>query len=132
MKCYWLLPSYVKDISFAEVRNINFKSAKKLKHDLDQKVENLASSCPSTPLQFTAKADSTTSSPDTSELNDLYARLNLCKNKPVVLSIIHPYSQTFVPESCHIQAIPDLFDTKYLDMEYHELLKACSICLLRN
>ena len=41
MKSYWLLPSFIKDISFAEVRNINFKSAKKLKNDLDQTVDNL-------------------------------------------------------------------------------------------
>ena len=31
MKCPWILPSYTKDASFAEVKDINFKSAKKLK-----------------------------------------------------------------------------------------------------
>ena len=29
MKCAWILPSYMKDVSLAEVRDINFKSAKK-------------------------------------------------------------------------------------------------------
>ena len=126
MKSSWLLPSFVKDISFAEVRNINFKSAKKLKNDLDQTVDNLDATHAFEPLQFTPKAESNTLAPDASELNDLFARLSLCKNKPVVLSIIHPYSKMFVPRSSNIQVIPDLFDKKYLDMEYHELLKACS------
>ena len=29
MKCTWILPSYMKDVSLAEVRDINFKSAKR-------------------------------------------------------------------------------------------------------
>lgn len=123
MKSYWLLPSFVKEISFAEVRNINFTYAKNLKEDLNQKLE-LASTCSTKPVQLNATADSArpVPTPDSSELNDFFARLSLCKNKPVVLSVIHPYSETFSPKSSHIQAIPDLFDKKYLNMEYHELL----------
>ena len=129
MKCAWILPSYAKDASFAEVKDINFKSAKKLKQELDRTLENLNPSCASEPLQFTVKTDKktpTTPSPDSSELNEFFAGLDLCKNKPVVLSIIYPYSQSFVPKSSHIRPITDLFDKAYLDMEYHELLEACS------
>ena len=42
MKCAWILPSYVKDVSFAEVRDINFKSAKeKIKQELDYTAQSL-------------------------------------------------------------------------------------------
>ena len=82
VKCAWKLRNYAKDASFAELKDINFKSAKNLKQELDRTLENLNQSCPSEPLQFTVKADkntSRTSSPDSRELNEFFARLNLCK-----------------------------------------------------
>ena len=35
VKCMWLLPTYVNEVSYARARDINFKSAKKLKAGLD-------------------------------------------------------------------------------------------------
>ena len=52
------------------------------------------------------------------------AELNSRKTKPVSVSLIHPYSDTFVSKSRSIASIPDLFDKEYL--EYHDLLEACS------
>ena len=40
------------------------------------------------------------------------------------LSLIYPYSDTFVSKSRNIASIPDLFEKEYL--EYHDLLEACS------
>ena len=60
MKCAWILPRYTKDASFAEVKDINFKSAKNLKQELDPTLENPNLSCASEPLQFTVKADKKT------------------------------------------------------------------------
>ena len=74
--------------------------------------------------------DSNNPSPDTSELNEFFAGLDLCKNKPAVLSIIYSYSQSFVPKSSHIRPITDLYDKAYLDMEYRKLLEACSNIIL--
>lgn len=41
VKCTWLLPSYVKEVPYAKMRFINLTSARKLKEDLDEKIENL-------------------------------------------------------------------------------------------
>ena len=41
MKCQWILPPFVKDVEYARVRDVNFKSAKKLKSELDKSIENL-------------------------------------------------------------------------------------------
>ena len=50
VKCTWLLPTYVKEISYACVEDINFKSARKLKNDLDASIENIGEGlCSSTP-----------------------------------------------------------------------------------
>ncbi|CAH3126573.1 unnamed protein product, partial [Pocillopora meandrina] len=42
MKCSWLLPTYVKQVEYEKVREINFTSARKMKNDLDAKIENLS------------------------------------------------------------------------------------------
>ena len=41
VKCSWLLPTYVNEVLYARVKDINFSSAKKLKENLDQKIDNL-------------------------------------------------------------------------------------------
>ena len=41
MKCSWILPSFANEVEYARVRDINFKSAKKMKADLDATIENL-------------------------------------------------------------------------------------------
>ena len=40
-QCEWILPTYSKDIPFAEVQDIDFRSATKLKQKLDETVEKL-------------------------------------------------------------------------------------------
>ena len=41
VKCTWLLPSFVKEVPYAKMRFINLTSARKLKANLDEKIENL-------------------------------------------------------------------------------------------
>ena len=41
VKCTWLLPSFVKEVPYAKMRFINLTSARKLKADLDEKIENV-------------------------------------------------------------------------------------------
>ena len=40
VKCTWLLPTYVNEVPYARARDINFKSAKKLKAELDLKIDD--------------------------------------------------------------------------------------------
>ena len=63
--------------------------------------------------------------PGDTELMNFYAELNSCKTKAAALSLIHPFSDAFVSKSRNVPTISDLFDKKYLDFEYHDLLKAC-------
>ena len=41
VKCTWLLPSYVKQVDYARVRDINFTSARKMKSNLDASIDNV-------------------------------------------------------------------------------------------
>ena len=40
MKCSWIIPSYVKKVSYAPTSKTNFKSARKLKQDLDHAINS--------------------------------------------------------------------------------------------
>ena len=42
MKCQWILLPFVKDVEYTRVRDINFKSAKKLKSELDDSINNFS------------------------------------------------------------------------------------------
>lgn len=43
VKCTWLLPTYVNKVPYAQVEDINFKSAQKLKDELDNKINGVES-----------------------------------------------------------------------------------------
>ena len=60
--------------------------------------------------------------PTEAELNSFYEKLNTFKKKQVALSLIYPYSKSFVTKSRTVQAVPDFFDKKYLNTQYNELL----------
>ena len=40
VKCTWLLPTYVNEVPYARVKDIDFTSAKKLKENLDNKIDS--------------------------------------------------------------------------------------------
>ena len=42
VKCSWLLPTYVNEVQYARVKDIDFRSAKKLKDNLDKKIDSLS------------------------------------------------------------------------------------------
>ena len=131
MKYTWLLPSFAKEVPYAKMRYINLTSARKLKADLDEKIENLgenreATSSTGSRRKVTVQVRTQT------EMDNFYANLNKSTIKPVALSLIEPYSSQFVSQSRSIPTIPDLFDNENLMLPYTDLLKKCfsvEICL---
>lgn len=118
------MPTAIKEVPDAPISDIDFWLAKKLKQNLDQTINGLTTSKGIAKSGETAKV--LIPVPDEIDLSNFYTELNSCKAKPVSLSLIHPFSETFVLKSRNIPTIPDLFDKKYLDLEYHDLLEACS------
>ena len=132
IKCTWLLPSAVKQVDYARIKDINFSSARKLKTDLDKSIERVDSpvSEPSPPSHTSTPACpeegiSATQKPSADELNTFYRSLSECKIKLVCLSLIHPFNESFISSTRNIKAVTELFDPKYLDLPYPELVKEC-------
>lgn len=125
VKCTWIMPTYVKEVNYAQVKNINF-TARKLKQNLDKKVDSLGQNenvnTPSAPPTKTPVIPK----PNKDDLHVFFEKLNSCKTNPVVLSLVHPFSETYISKSRDIPTVTDLFDKKFLNIDYHKLLNACS------
>ena len=129
VKCTWILPSFVGEVNYARVSDIDFTSSKKRRANLDIQIENLSADgkSPSGIIPPTSgKKVNSIPRASNEEMATFYEELNKCKIKPVALSLVRPYSEQFVKKSRKAPTIPDLFDKKYTEHSYPELLKACS------
>ena len=124
VKCSWLLPTYVKQVEYEKVREINFTSARKMKNDLDAKIENLSNvSSPDNSAKGNVSKEIPV--PSKPEMDTFYAKLSKSSSKPIALSLIPEYADSYILKSRCVPTISDLFDKRYLALSYPELLKAC-------
>ena len=127
-KCTWILPTYVNEVPYAKVRDIDFSSAKKLKSALEQKIEALHPNTgegSKTSEERCDQAFGPNAIPSDGEMQEVYAKLNSCQIKAAALSLIDPYADQFIDESRTLPIIPELFETENLELDYPELLKMC-------
>ena len=103
VKCTWLLPTYVNEVPYARVKDIDFTSAKKLKENLDNKIdswdEHTATPMVNSSQTLSQVGQPKGNSPSAEEMAVLFEKLNQCKIKPVALSLVGPYADQFVAKS---------------------------------
>ena len=88
VKCTWRLPTYVSEVNYAPVQDINFSSARKLKENLDGKIDALTPDCKADlngdrSALFVKDDEVEKCHPTTEELSTFYAKLNQCSVEPV-------------------------------------------------
>ena len=128
VKCSWILPTTVKNVDYLRVKDINFTSAKKMKSDLDKSIDSLDVSFKSADVSEKLpkpKATNVPLKPSSEELDAFYKSLSECKIKPVCLSLQESYADSFISKSRNISSVSDLFDPKFLELNYIDLLKEC-------
>ena len=129
MKCSWILPSFASEVEYARVRDINFKSAKKLKVDLDEMIENLSEELELSGISKrqneSAVPKPEVPAPSQAEVEEFYSKLSKCNSKPVVLSLVPPYAQSYVLPSRNISTVMDMIKKENLELSYNELFKLC-------
>ena len=115
-RCKWVVPTQ-REIPYLPIKGIDFTSAK-TKHNaeaLDQ-------------VQVSVPCSSNIGPPDQSEVVSFFENLSKCGSKPAILSLVHPYSDNYVPKAVQPsfpRPLPELYDVKYLKYSYTELLAAC-------
>lgn len=80
MQCTWILPNRANEVEYARARDVNFKSAKKMKADLDANIDRLPEMLETTTNQ---KEKITTKSqvpaPSEPEMDTLFCELSKCQ-----------------------------------------------------
>ena len=127
VKCTWLLPTYVDKVSYARAKEIDFTSAKKLKEELDLKIDSFDGKDTRYDRNETVERPRDTSSTVVSaqEVSDFYEKLNKCETKAALLTLIDPFAKQFVSKSRNVPVLTDLFESCNLDLKYTELLQKC-------
>ncbi|XP_022802529.1 uncharacterized protein LOC111340026 [Stylophora pistillata] len=126
VKCTWLLPTYVDKVAYARAKEINFTSAKKLKEELDSKIDSFDGKDTRFDQNKTVKPKITSSTiVSAQEVLNFYERLNKCETKAAVLTLIDPYADQFVSKSRNVPVVTDLYEPRNLDLKYTELLNKC-------
>ena len=85
VKCSWLMPTAIREVPYTHISDIDFRSAKKLKQNLDQTINGLTTSKGIAKSGEAAKV--LIPVPDETDLNKFYTELNSCKTKPVSLKL---------------------------------------------
>jgi len=148
---YWVMPSGMKDIPYAPVKEMDFTGKKKSATMIETHQFATASS----PSPISSRAGTPTSSragtptssragtptssrsatpvpafqkPSEQEVEELFASLSKCKTKPAILSLVAPYADNYVPKSLNENLPPclsQLYNPDAILMNYGELLKHC-------
>jgi len=140
---YWVMPSGVKDIPYAPVKEMDFTGRKKSATMIETHQFATASS----PSPISSRAGMPTSSragtptssrsatpvsvfqkPSEQEVEELFASLSKCKTKPAILTLVAPYADNYVPKSLNENLPPclsQLYNPDAILMNYGELLKHC-------
>lgn len=127
VKCSWLLPTYVNEVQYARVKDIDFRSAKKLKENLDEKINSMSENTTTFERDgMTPNRSSVKVSASREEMSALFEKLNQCQIKPVILSVVEDYADQFVAKSRTVPVVSDLFQTENLDLDYPALLRKCA------
>ncbi|RMX51810.1 hypothetical protein pdam_00019274, partial [Pocillopora damicornis] len=124
LACTQLLPAYVNEVPYSEVKDINFKSARRIRNEMDKEVNGKNScsaspsseSCSNSNHKKVAKAEML-GYPSVKEINSLLSKLNKDKQKAAILSLIPPYSNHQIP------ILLDLFDSENIKLTYPDLMK---------
>ena len=113
----------MNEVPYAPISEINFKSACKLKQDLDESIDaNIppGNNCkPATQQKLKVPGVS----PTHGEMDNLMEELDKCKVKPVCLSLVYPNANQFVLENRCIPTIPYLYSSDNMELSYPELLR---------
>ena len=99
VKCAWLLPTYVNEVSYERVKDIDFSSCKKLKENLDQKINSLEDKVAQPAGSYRIQSSFKAAPLSAEEIGTLFTELGNCKTKAVALSLIPAYADQFVAES---------------------------------
>lgn len=120
---YWLLPATHREVRYREVGEIDFTSALTKKKQLDEAIAS------GSPVSSRVRQPKNIAAPSHAELDSFFRGLSLGDTKPVVLSLLPPYSDGFVPKQAQVNfpaVLSDMFQDELYKQPFHVVLEKCS------
>ena len=120
-KAYWVIPPSVKEVSYSRIKDMNFQG----KHSSWKQSRSPSSSVSPSPSPSPSPVPENYTSGFDCFLNSLAT----CSTKPAILSLISPYSDSYIPKSLAPDlpiALTNLYDPDNLKVGYHHLLQKAS------
>ena len=124
---YWLLPSSINKVPYAEVSNIDFTSAKSKKKQFDSCVRNLESGTPS-PQQSPMMSCQSIPAPSDTKISNFFKKLHVGGARSAILSVTEPYNKDFIPKDAKSslpKPLTDLINEECTGMKEDELRRKC-------
>ena len=115
----------MKGVSYKEIREMDFTSAKTMKKKLDCKLDS-AGDTPSS--RSSQKQKTNIPDPTDDELPSFFKALNETGSKPAIIALVLAYSEAYVHQPMQ-ENFPDVLtelkDDDAVELNYSELLKKC-------
>jgi len=89
------MPSFLKNVEYLPVKNIDFTSASKRKRNIDAVIDAGDTVQPSSPSTRDRYRQFTTTTPSDADLDTFYDELSSTGTRPAVLSLISKYSSAY-------------------------------------
>ena len=125
--CQWILPSFLKNVEYLPIADIDFTSPSIKKRKLDSAINNNDTTTNGGTMQAKVGVQSI-KLPTYDEMDCFYKCLSRSKSKPAILSLVEPYSDNYVPSSS-LPGFPlpltTLHKLEYESLSYTDLLEAC-------
>ncbi len=132
---YWVTPNGIKDVPYAPVKDVDF-IGKKRSESMITKLDIATPSSVNASAHLSRKSRSPTPAfidSTQEEKENFLSMLSTCKSKPVILSLVEPYSSDFVPlaiKEDFTVCLSTLFKPEYLRLNYRELVKLAEECVV--
>ena len=123
-KAYWMMPNAVNKVEYKKIRDIDFTSAKTKKKKLDQAIAS-ASPVPE-PKQ---RKLPTVQPPTEDDLAKFYTSLSRTGTKPVVLSLVPRFSESYRPKALDKKyplVLSELYSEENAALHKSALMEKCT------
>ena len=112
----WLVPSHVKKIPYLPINDVDFSSAK-------CKYRKLTENSTATLSSFEPRR---VPMPNQIETNNFFEAISQSKQKPAILSVVHPFNQSFKPKGSKLPpSLLSLYQEDNIGVNQDQLIENC-------
>ena len=132
-KAYWVMPASVKDVPYFPIKDIEFVGRKRSLSVMKALTFPTPSTTPVPSRQQSKSPTPAFENVIEDDMEKKFSMLSGCGSKPVILSLIEPYTSDYVPKTVNSDmpvCFSTLYKPEYLSFYFHKLLKVCEECVI--